>query len=61
MLPASFQSLPLEARTLLIHCGVWFDCRPTVAGRVVHSEQYSHRYPYDWRTKKPVIFRATRQ
>jgi hypothetical protein len=24
-------------------------------------ERYKHRYPYDWRTKKPVIFRATEQ
>lgn len=25
------------------------------------SNYYTHRYPYDWRTKKPVIQRATRQ
>lgn len=25
------------------------------------SDAYTHRYPYDWRTKKPVIQRATRQ
>ncbi len=24
-------------------------------------EDYQHRYPYDWRTKKPTIFRATEQ
>ena len=24
-------------------------------------ENYKHRYPYDWRTKKPTIFRATEQ
>ncbi len=24
-------------------------------------ELYEHRYPYDWRTKKPTIFRATEQ
>lgn len=24
-------------------------------------ENYSHKYPYDWRTKKPTIFRATDQ
>lgn len=23
--------------------------------------QYQHKYPYDWRTKKPVIFRTTEQ
>ena len=25
------------------------------------QENYKHRYPYDWRTKKPTIFRATKQ
>ena len=25
------------------------------------EERYPHRYPYDWRTKQPVIFRATEQ
>jgi len=25
------------------------------------KENYKHRYPYDWRTKKPTIFRATEQ
>jgi isoleucyl-tRNA synthetase len=24
-------------------------------------ENYGHKYPYDWRTKKPTIFRATDQ
>lgn len=25
------------------------------------EEAYGHKYPYDWRTNKPVIFRATDQ
>ena len=25
------------------------------------EEAYQHKYPYDWRTKKPTIFRATEQ
>ena len=25
------------------------------------QEDYNHKYPYDWRTKKPTIFRATDQ
>jgi len=25
------------------------------------EEKYKHKYPYDWRTKKPTIFRATSQ
>ncbi len=30
-------------------------------GSLLKKESYSHRYPYDWRTKKPTIFRATEQ
>ncbi len=32
-----------------------------VAGSLLHQEAYSHKYPYDWRTKQPTIFRATEQ
>ena len=28
---------------------------------LILSEKYPHKYPYDWRTKKPTIFRATSQ
>lgn len=31
------------------------------AGALLKEEQYAHKYPYDWRTKKPTIFRATDQ
>ncbi|MDX2100682.1 MAG: isoleucine--tRNA ligase [Leptolyngbyaceae cyanobacterium bins.59] len=31
------------------------------AGALLKEEPYSHKYPYDWRTKKPTIFRATEQ
>ncbi|KAJ1302095.1 hypothetical protein OPQ81_000926 [Rhizoctonia solani] len=30
-------------------------------GLLVKKETLRHRYPYDWKTKKPVIFRATSQ
>ncbi|MFC4651334.1 isoleucine--tRNA ligase [Lactococcus nasutitermitis] len=30
-------------------------------GRLLHVEHFTHSYPHDWRTKKPVIFRATPQ
>ena len=30
-------------------------------GALIASEAYEHKYPYDWRTKKPTIFRATSQ
>lgn len=30
-------------------------------GAMVHEHSHEHRYPYDWRTKKPVIIRATEQ
>jgi isoleucyl-tRNA synthetase len=31
------------------------------AGCLIKEEAYNHKYPYDWRTKKPTIFRATEQ
>jgi isoleucyl-tRNA synthetase len=33
----------------------------TQSGNLLHVAKYKHRYPYDWRTKKPVILRATAQ
>ena len=30
-------------------------------GALLAEQPYAHRYPYDWRTKKPTIFRATEQ
>jgi isoleucyl-tRNA synthetase len=30
-------------------------------GKLLKEEPYVHKYPYDWRTKKPTIFRATEQ
>ncbi len=31
------------------------------AGSLLKHEEYAHKYPYDWRTGKPTIFRATEQ
>jgi isoleucyl-tRNA synthetase len=31
------------------------------AGSLLKEEPYQHKYPYDWRTKEPTIFRATEQ
>jgi len=31
------------------------------SGSVIATEKYTHDYPHDWRSHKPVIFRATRQ
>jgi isoleucyl-tRNA synthetase len=31
------------------------------AGALLKEALYVHKYPYDWRTKKPTIFRATEQ
>ncbi|XP_048433043.1 isoleucine--tRNA ligase, chloroplastic/mitochondrial-like [Pyrus x bretschneideri] len=28
---------------------------------IIMEESYQHKYPYDWRPKKPTIFRATEQ
>ncbi|MDI9636111.1 isoleucine--tRNA ligase [Oscillatoria amoena NRMC-F 0135] len=33
----------------------------TEANSLLKQEAYVHKYPYDWRTKKPTIFRATEQ
>eukprot|EP00741_Cyanophora_paradoxa_P002768 tig00000630_g2688.t1 len=33
----------------------------SAAGALLKEEAYVHKYPYDWRTKKPTIFRATEQ
>ncbi|MDY6785327.1 MAG: isoleucine--tRNA ligase [Cyanobacteriota bacterium] len=33
----------------------------TEANSLLLEEAYVHKYPYDWRTKKPTIFRATEQ
>jgi isoleucyl-tRNA synthetase len=33
----------------------------TEANALLRVEDYNHKYPYDWRTKKPTIFRATDQ
>lgn len=30
-------------------------------GALLHQSEYMHSYPHDWRTKKPVIYRATPQ
>lgn len=30
-------------------------------GALVSESPYTHRYPYDWRTKKPVLIRVTEQ
>ncbi|KAI9715267.1 MAG: hypothetical protein M1812_006078 [Candelaria pacifica] len=30
-------------------------------GQILGTEKYIHKYPYDWRTKQPVIIRATEQ
>ncbi len=32
-----------------------------INGALFKEIPYEHRYPYDWRTKKPTIFRATEQ
>ncbi|OLN84320.1 Isoleucine-tRNA ligase, mitochondrial [Colletotrichum chlorophyti] len=32
-----------------------------IADDVIHSAKYKHKYPYDWRTKQPVVMRSTAQ
>ncbi len=33
----------------------------TAKGSLLKEQLYEHKYPYDWRTKEPTIFRATTQ
>lgn len=33
----------------------------TESGHLLHHSEFTHSYPHDWRSKKPVIFRATEQ
>lgn len=30
-------------------------------GSLIYKEKYKHKYPYDWRSKKPVFIRSTKQ
>jgi len=32
-----------------------------LSDKILHTEMYEHSYPYDWRTKLPVIVRASKQ
>jgi isoleucyl-tRNA synthetase len=62
-----------EAGTLTAEAGpfaglnVLKDANPAIiaalkeAGALLAEQRYEHRYPYDWRTRKPTIFRATEQ
>ncbi len=62
-----------EAGTLTAEAGpfaglnVLKDANPAIitalreAGALLAERPYEHRYPYDWRTRKPTIFRATEQ
>ncbi|WP_306591968.1 isoleucine--tRNA ligase [Geothrix sp. 21YS21S-4] len=44
-----------------------FDCNPLVVerlrreGRLLHEESLTHSYPHCWRTRTPILFRATEQ
>lgn len=39
----------------------WLGTCVVQEGCLVKHEPYQHKYPYDWRTKKPTIFRTTEQ
>lgn len=29
--------------------------------KIIYKEKYTHSYPYDWRTKKPVLTKTSMQ
>ncbi len=53
---AAFEGLPVQGEG---NAAVLAALR--AAGVLLLEEDYAHKYPYDWRTKKPTIFRATDQ
>ena len=62
-----------EQGCMMEDCGEWLkgqyveDANKTVTmrldelGNLLKLEFITHAYPHDWRTKKPIIFRATAQ
>ena len=50
-----FEGLKIE------ECNVAIMAKMAEVGMLMHAEKITHSYPHDWRTKKPIIFRATPQ
>lgn len=50
-----FEGLKIE------ECNVKIIEKMTENGMLIHASKITHSYPHDWRTKKPIIFRATPQ
>ncbi len=42
-------------------CNTAIMAKMTENGMLLHASKIVHSYPHDWRTKKPIIFRATPQ
>lgn len=40
---------------------IYFVVIEILGSNVIGVEDFVHKYPYDWRTKKPVIIRASKQ
>ncbi len=53
-IPASLQGLSVfgAGNSAVIH---------KLGDFVMRVQKYKHKYPYDWRSKQPVIIRATEQ
>ncbi|KAI4119725.1 MAG: hypothetical protein LQ345_000397 [Seirophora villosa] len=51
----------LGGRPVLFEGNAWVVKALDLSGSLVKSYDYRHKYPYDWRTKQPVIIRATEQ
>ena len=49
----------LHGKTAMLNLDILRLLRPALLGEI--DMTYTHKYPYDWRTKKPTIFRATEQ
>lgn len=65
--PVDGQGIMTEEAGPFAGLNVLKDANPAIiqalerAGSLLKQEPYVHKYPYDWRTKQPTIFRATEQ
>nr|WP_088431571.1 isoleucine--tRNA ligase [Halomicronema hongdechloris] len=65
--PVDEQGIMTEAAGPFAGLNVLKDANPAIitaleeANALLKQEPYVHKYPYDWRTKQPTIFRATEQ
>lgn len=48
-------------QVLMDLCFIYSPVITALGQHVIKTENYLHSYPYDWRTKQPIIIRASKQ